>query len=196
MTRINLLPWREALRERRRRLFYSGLAAAALAGVLVGAIGSLYLDGLVERQQERNRFLTEQIGQLDKQLAELKELRTLIDGIVARKNVIESLRARRVEPVLLFDELPRRLPEANFLESLERRDALVTLRGISQSNARVSETMRSLDASPYLTDVRLIETLGLDRNGQRVVRFALQLRMDRPVIEAMGTEKPASEVKP
>ena len=121
---------------------------------------------------------------------------TLIDGIVARKNVIESLRARRVEPVLLFDELPRRLPEATFLESLERRDALVTLRGVSQSNARVSETMRSLDASPYLTDVRLIETLGLDRNGQRVVRFALQLRMDRPVIEAMGAEKPAAEGKP
>ena len=90
MTRINLLPWREALRERRRRLFYSGLVAAALAGVLVGAIGSFYLNGLIERQQERNRFLTEQIGQLDKQLAELKELRTLIDGIVARKNVIES----------------------------------------------------------------------------------------------------------
>lgn len=196
MTRINLLPWREALRERRRRLFYSGLVAAALAGVLVGIIGSLYLNGLIERQQERNRFLTEQIGQLDKQLAELKELRTLIDGIVARKNVIESLRARRVEPVLLFDELPRRLPEATFLESLERRDALVTLRGVSQSNARVSETMRSLDASPHLTDVRLIETLGLDRNGQRVVRFALQLRMDRPVIEAMGAEKPAAEGKP
>ena len=78
----------------------------------------------------------------------------------------------------------------------ERRDALVTLRGVSQSNARVSETMRSLDASPYLTDVRLIETLGLDRNGQRVVRFALQLRMDRPVIEAMGAEKPAAEGKP
>jgi len=114
VTRINLLPWREALRERRRRLFYSGLVAAALAGVLVGIIGSLYLNGLIERQQERNRFLTEQIGQLDKQLAELKELRTLIDGIVARKNVIESLRARRVEPVLLFDELPRRLPDANF----------------------------------------------------------------------------------
>lgn len=56
--------------------------------------------------------------------------------------------------------------------------------------------MRSLDASPYLTDVRLIETVGLDRNGQRVVRFALQLRMDRPVIEAMGADKPASEVKP
>ena len=72
----------------------------------------------------------------------------------------------------------------------------MTLRGVSQSNARVSETMRSLDASPYLTDVRLIETLGLDRNGQRVVRFALQLRMDRPVIEAMGAEKPAAEGKP
>ncbi|MFC4487057.1 MULTISPECIES: PilN domain-containing protein [Tepidiphilus] len=195
MIRINLLPWREALRERRRRLFYVHLGLAGAAGILVGVMGSLYLDGLIERQQGRNRFLSEQIGQLDKQLAELKDLRALIDGIIARKNVIESLRARRVEPVLLVDELPRRLPEATFLESLERRDALVTLRGISQSNARVSETMRSLESSPYLTDVRLIETVGLDRNNQRVVRFGLQLRMDRKTIETMGAPD-AGEGKP
>jgi type IV pilus assembly protein PilN len=193
--RINLLPWREALRERRRRLFYVHLGLAGAAGILVGVMGSLYLDGLIERQQGRNRFLSEQIGQLDKQLAELKDLRALIDGIIARKNVIESLRARRVEPVLLADDLPRRLPEATFLESLERRDALVTLRGVSQSNARVSETMRSLESSPYLTDVRLIETVGLDRNNQRVVRFGLQLRMDRKMIEAMGAPD-AREGKP
>lgn len=195
MIRINLLPWREALRERRRRLFYVHLGLASAAGILVGVMGSLYLDGLIERQQGRNRFLSEQIGQLDKQLAELKDLRALIDGIIARKNVIESLRARRVEPVLLADDLPRRLPEATFLESLDRRDALVTLRGISQSNARVSETMRSLESSPYLTDVRLIETVGLDRNNQRVVRFGLQLRMDRKMIEAMGAPD-AREGKP
>lgn len=195
MIRINLLPWREALRERRRRLFYVHLGLAGAAGILVGVMGSLYLDGLIERQQGRNRFLSEQIGQLDKQLAEIKDLRALIDGIIARKNVIESLRARRVEPVLLADDLPRRLPEATFLESLERRDALVTLRGVSQSNARVSETMRSLESSPYLTDVRLIETVGLDRNNQRVVRFGLQLRMDRKMIEAMGAPD-AREGKP
>lgn len=57
MARINLLPWREELREERRKRFL-----LALVGALVGAVGVIlvavrYIDNAIDHQVARNSHL-------------------------------------------------------------------------------------------------------------------------------------------
>ena len=70
MARINLLPWREQLREERKQRFM-----VTLAGVLVVAgglvfVGDQYLNGAIESQQARNDYLRKEIAVLDARIAE------------------------------------------------------------------------------------------------------------------------------
>ena len=57
MARINLLPWREQLREERKQRFL-----VTLFGVFVVAAGAIflgdqYLNGAIEQQNARNQFI-------------------------------------------------------------------------------------------------------------------------------------------
>ena len=74
MPRINLLPWRTELRQRRKKEFL-----VALAGSLVVAAGAVYLSkltvqGWTSSQQGRNEILRGEIAELDKQIAEIDGL--------------------------------------------------------------------------------------------------------------------------
>lgn len=190
---IDLLPWREALREQRRQRFYFGLGGVALCAALVVATGWWWLDSLLARQTARNHFLEQEIAQLDRQIAEIKSLESLIAGILARKEVIESLQLRRVEPIAVVDALPRLLPEGVALTQLERHDAEVTLRGLARSNGTVSELMRALESSPDFHRVRLIETQATEVDRQSGVQFALVVTIDRASIEQRTTQKEGAE---
>ena len=61
MPRINLLPWREELRKRRRNQFYIGLGGAAAAGALVVLSSNLVMNAIISNQQERNDTLKAEI---------------------------------------------------------------------------------------------------------------------------------------
>ena len=55
MARINLLPWREWERERRKNEFLIRLGGSVLFGALIVFAGGWYLDNSVEQQNARNR---------------------------------------------------------------------------------------------------------------------------------------------
>jgi len=190
---IDLLPWREALRERRRQSFYAAFGGVLIAAALVAGAGWWWLDRLLERQNERNRFLEQAIAQLDRELGEIRSLESLVAGILARKEVIEALQLRRVEPIVVTDELPRLLPEGVALTALERKDGAVTLQGVARSNGIVSELMRQIDRSPYFDAVRLIETQAAQVAGQSGVKFSLAFAIERPAIEARIVAPPQGE---
>jgi Tfp pilus assembly protein PilN len=57
MILINLLPYREARRKQRKQAFFSGLALAALVGLLAIALAWVLLQSLIGNQQSRNSYL-------------------------------------------------------------------------------------------------------------------------------------------
>jgi len=75
-------------------------------------------------------------------------------------NVIQSLQRSRPQIVHIFDEMVRTVPDGLYLTAAELRGTTLTLRGVAQSNARVSDYMRRLEASDWFKDPRLevIET--------------------------------------
>jgi type IV pilus assembly protein PilN len=155
MARINLLPWRAERRKQRQKEFATMLGfSAVLAVVLAFGIISYY-NSQISGQNERNAFLKDQIAQVDKQIDEIKALDEKKGKLLARKDVIEQLQANRSKMVHLFDSLVRTIPDGVVLTSVKQEGDKLTLQGRSQSNARVSTYMRTLEGAGWMTKPEL-----------------------------------------
>ena len=183
MPRINLLPWRAELRQRRKKEFLVALAGTLLVGVGVVYLSKLTVQGWTSAQQSRNEILRAEITELDKQIAEITGLESQRERLLARMQVITQLQRSRPEVVHLFDELVNALPEGVNLIEVAQQGNRIEMRGIAQSSTRVSALMRNIDDSEFLRDPALdvVETVtsGIDRNSQFKL-FAQQVSMATP----------------
>ena len=145
--RINLLPWREWARERRKRTFYAALGLAAAAMGIVVALAVASLNASIGQQQERNRFLTSKIGDLDERIAEVEKLLVRRDRVVERWRTLEELLSGGSNNRHIFDELARTAVPGAYYTSVTRRGRLITAQGVAESNDRVAAMMRNLQDS-------------------------------------------------
>lgn len=181
MPKINLLPWRSELRKQRQREFLTSLGLAALAGAAVWFGIRAYIGDLTEYQNRRNAFLKDQIALMDKQIEEIQELEKEKERLLARMRAIETLQASRPVIVRLFDEIVTTLPEGVFLTELSQKDKQVTIKGVASSNARVSNLMRNIEGSTWVTNPRLQIIENERQEGERVATFTLVFDQKDPV---------------
>jgi type IV pilus assembly protein PilN len=180
MAKINLLPWRAERRKQRQQEFLTMLGVAAAAGVLISLLIVMYYIGQIDGQNNRNKYLTDQIALLDTQIKEIAELDKKKEGLLKRKQVIEELQASRSQMVHLFDELARTIADGTQITSLQQNGNDLTLLGRAQSNARVSTYMRNLDASGWMgnPDLDIIEMRGSDPALPN--EFSLKVKLKNP----------------
>lgn len=180
MPRINLLPWRTELRQKRKKDFLVALAGSLIVAAGVVYLSKLTVQGWTSAQHGRNDILRAEISQLDKQIEEINGLESQRERLLARMQVITQLQRSRPEIVHLFDELVDAIPEGVNLIEVVQRGNRVELRGSAQSSTRVSALMRNIDGSEFMRDPGLdvVETVtsGVDRNAQFKV-FASQISM-------------------
>jgi type IV pilus assembly protein PilN len=152
MANINLLPWRERLREERKKQFFTALGAVVGAAVVILAIADQFVASGIRNQNARNSYLSEQIALLDGKIAEIRNLQEQKRTLTERMAVIQDLQGRRPIIVRLFDELVRTLPEGVYYNTITRTGDIISLEGIADSNNRVSTLMRYLDDSEWFAD--------------------------------------------
>ena len=167
MPRINLLPWREAERKRKRQEFFLSMGAAVATAGLITLIGNWQMSASIDHQRDRNNFLTQEIAGLDKQIEEINGLDAQKSRLLARMEIIETLQRSRPEIVHVFDELVRLLPDGVYLTYLKQAGARFELRGVAQSSTRVSAFMRKIDASEWLADptLQIVQTRAAGTSG-------------------------------
>src|SRR5690554_4631947 len=107
MARINLLPWRENLRQERQRNFMIALIGTGLLAVALVFLGSHLVQRQISAQEARNTFLQQEIRKLDRDIESIEQLEQTRDNLLARKNVIERLQENRSMMVHLFNYLAR-----------------------------------------------------------------------------------------
>ena len=182
--RINLLPHRQ-LRKARQQRWFAILAAIVVGlGLAVVAAGQAYLVNAKATQDARNAFLKDEMVKLDKQIAEIAELKEKTNDLLERKKVVETLQNNRGEAVVMFDELMRRLPEGLYLKSVKQSGDLLSLAGYAQSSARVSTFMRSLEAADLFDEPVLIEVKSAMVGPVRSSEFSLNVKIARQAAEA------------
>lgn len=190
MARINLLPWREQLREERKQRFL-----VTLVGVFVVAAGAVFLDGqylngAIEQQNSRNEFVRKEIAVLDARIKEISELKTRREQLLERMKIIQDLQGNRPIIGRVFDQLVRTLPDGVHFTGVKMTAKNIDIVGAAESNNRVSNLMRNLDASewlagPNLTEVKSVTAGAVDQANV----FKLSVQQTQPSLAA-------EEVKP
>ena len=182
MPRINLVPWREAERKRKRQEFGVAFVAALLFAGLIAFVISWQMQSLIDDQQARNDYLKTEIATLDKQIAEILDLEKRKEALKARIDVIEQLERSRPEIVHVFDQLVRTLPDGIYLTSVKQTERKLQVKGVAQSSTRVASYMRNIDASEWLTDPSLdiLETKG--EAGATGSEFTLNATQKNPQV--------------
>jgi type IV pilus assembly protein PilN len=177
--RINLLPHREARRERQKKLFWFFTGVSFVAGAaLVGMVWTV-LQGYIGNQIERNEFITAENRKLDNQIKEIATLRQEIDALRARQRAVEDLQADRNQPVYMLSELTRQTPEGIYLRAIKQEGNKVNVAGWAASNERVSEYLRNLqNNSPYVERPELIEIKVAGQSPQGVQRRLFEFSLN------------------
>src|SRR5882724_12495417 len=134
MPRINLLPWREADRKRKRQEFIVGIAGAVVIALLLGLVVNLRMEGAINSQGERNQLISDQIIEVNKQIEEIIDLEARKEKLKARIEVIEQLQRSRPVVVHLFDQLVRTLPEGVYFSSVKQAGSQLQFVGVAQSS--------------------------------------------------------------
>ncbi|MDZ7651731.1 MAG: PilN domain-containing protein [Burkholderiaceae bacterium] len=177
--RINLLPHREARRERQKKLFWFFTGLSFVAGAaLVGMVWTV-LQGYIGNQIERNEFISAENRKLDNQIKEIATLRQEIDALRARQRAVEDLQADRNQPVYMLSELTRQTPEGIYLRAIKQEGNKVNVAGWAASNERVSEYLRNLqNNSPYVERPELIEIKVAGQSPQGVQRRLFEFSLN------------------
>ncbi len=180
MTRINLLPWREELRQERQKQFMTMLVLSMiLAAALVGLI-HFQMNAKIDYQNSRNQFLTNEIAKLDKEIEEIRELQKVRKSLIERMEVIQDLQKSRPSIVHLFTELVTTVPNGVYLKTLEQNNETLRIVGEAESNARVSSYMRNLSSSDWLKDPNLDVIEIEDKTVTRISSFILSVKQTSP----------------
>ncbi len=180
ITRINLLPWREELRQEQKKQF--GILTVLMMFLAAAIIGLIHLQMVtkIDYQLSRNSFMSSEISKLDKEIAEISELRKVRRSLVERMEVIQDLQRSRPSIVHLFTEIVKTVPNGVYLESLTQTGDNLLMNGQAESNARVSTYMRNLDASDWLKapNLNVIEIEDIKVN--RISTFTLTVKQTSP----------------
>ncbi len=179
-TRINLLPWREELRQEQKKQFaMMALMTCILAAAIVGLI-HFQMQAKIDYQLSRNRFVSNEIKKVDEEIKEIAELQKVRRSLIERMEVIQDLQGSRPSIVHLFAEIVSTVPNGVFLETLSQTGDNLLISGEAESNARVSTYMRNLSASEWLKEPNLTIIEIEDITVNRISAFTLTVTQTSP----------------
>jgi type IV pilus assembly protein PilN len=194
---INLLPYREERRKRRKAAFFAGLGFAGLLGAGLVVAVYLMLQFLTAEQQSHNQYIQSEISRLEAQIKDIADLKAEIESLKARQRAVEDLQTDRNTPVQLLNDVARLAPEGIYLTAIKQDAKVVTISGIAQTNERVSEFLRNVSRSsewlekPDLIEVKLANVTTNTRDQRRLLDFSMKVSIKTPVREpAPGTPVP------
>ncbi len=180
ITRINLLPWREELRQEQKKQFVMmAVMTCVLAVAIVGLI-HFQMQSKIDYQDSRNRFMSKEIAKVDEEIKEISELQKVRRSLVERMEVIQDLQGSRPSIVHLFTEIVSTVPNGVYLESLVQTGSNLEVNGEAESNARVSTYMRNLQSSAWLKDPNLTVIEIEDKTVNRISTFTLTVKQTSP----------------
>jgi type IV pilus assembly protein PilN len=180
MAQINLLPWRDERRQELKKEFLTIVACVLAAGVGLVLLADRVVNGQIDHQRARNNYLSQHIRELDKQVAEIKELERRRNQLIERMRVIQELQGNRPIIVRVMDQMVRTVPDGVFYSKITAKNSNITINGVAESNNRVSSLMRRLDGSDWLADPNLDAVRAAPKYGEQATTFALKVKVELP----------------
>lgn len=167
MARINLLPWRDALREKRKKQFIAVCIGVAIVGFLAVGLTWFYYDHKFQDQAQANQLITSTNQNLDVQLKTLDGLENQRNAIIERMKLIQGLQGQRPIAVRLIDEMVRVTPSNLYITKFSRVGDKFTIEGKAESPNTVAEFLRSLEASAWYRNAFMNSFLAVEEKKDK-----------------------------
>ena len=163
LIKINLLPYREEIKQRKRQQFKILMLSSLLIGIGLSAIAYLAINSAISDQESRNAFLEAEIIKLDNDLGEIKKLQQEKENFLAKKQNVEELQEQRSQAAYIIDSLNVVIPDNTYITSLDAENPTsykITGRAISDN--KIAMFMRSLPSTGIFTQPELLEIKKID----------------------------------
>ena len=174
LIKINLLPYREEIKQRQQQQFKMLMLTALLAGLGLSALTYLSINRAIDNQEGRNAFLESEITKLDNDLGEIKKLEQEKENFLAKKQKVEELQEKRSQAAYIVDTLNVLMPENTYLTTLEAENPTsYTLTGRAQSDNRIAMFMRMLPSTGVFSEPELISIKKVDNYQEFTLKTLL-----------------------
>lgn len=174
MAYINLLPWREEHRQRQQKAYVAVLGTVAAVTFVAGYLVYAGIGTVIDSQRHRNDFLQQEIRQLDRQIAEIKTLKEKRDALAQRINLIADLQKNRNMVTRIFNDIASSVPGGVYLTEVDRKGGEIRVVGKSESNNHLSNLMRRVDTSSWLSEPSL-QSIEADDKEKKLSKFLMRL---------------------
>ncbi|MCL1038993.1 PilN domain-containing protein [Shewanella submarina] len=195
MANINLLPWREEAREKQQREYIGILVLVFLVSSLLVYLSLTVIDLMTDEQRGRNQYLKSEISLLEKQIAEIREIRERKKDIERRTEIILDLQQARNLPTHVLDEVVRIVPPGIYLNSIEKKGSMLWIDGRSESNNNVANMMRKVETSPWLREPNMQSIVSQAEAMRQLQRFNLNISVinEQQLKELAGSNEGTSK---
>ncbi len=173
MSNINLLPWRDEYKKKKKQGFFVILAISAVIVLGLSFAGKMYVDALIGAQNERNQFLQTQAIILDRRIAEISEIKKEKKELERRIKVIQQLEEKRNEATKLFNTLPEVVPAGVYVNNLSFVNSRIDVKGFTESNGRITNMIRNIDGSGWLGDAFLPSIVAGPTKPIKLFKFSM-----------------------
>src|SRR5690606_41401360 len=100
------------------------------------------------------------------------------------------LQGNRPIIVRVFDEMVRSLPDSVYFSSVEMKGSVIGIKGEAESNSRVSNLMRQIDASDWLASLNLTAVKAVTQGAlDQANVFEMSVRQTEPGTNAAEGEQ-------
>ncbi|MBF7688705.1 PilN domain-containing protein [Acinetobacter rathckeae] len=164
MSKINLLPWRDDVREQKRKAFILVSVLMVCVGLSLVAVTWFFLNQQRVDQEQANQLILAKNQQIDEQLKSLNGLQEQRQAIVDRMGLIQNLQAQRPVAVRLVDELVRVIPTQVYLTRFSRTGESLVIEGKAESPNTVAELIRNMDNSVWFRNVFMSSFIANDKD--------------------------------
>ncbi|MGB3976165.1 MAG: PilN domain-containing protein [bacterium] len=175
MIRINLLPHE---RKKTSIMTIELIAVGALILVVLVGVGiwSHYLTTVIKEKNATIARKREQVEELRVIINQVNQFEQEVRSLQTRIDTIEMLRNNQTGPVLMMDELQRRLPEEVWLSQMRTTGDLISIRGFGMSQTVIGDLMGSIESSPYFHSVNLKISRLVTQMGRQIYEFEIDFR--------------------
>jgi len=188
MAKINLLPWRDSLRQSQKRQYIASLGLIAVVVFGLFWLAGTMIDQKIRNQDARNDFLKQEISVLDAQIDEIRRIKEAKGEIVLRMSLIEQLQVSRSATPIIFEELANLIPAGVAFSSVKREGDDIILVGTSESNNRLSAFVRGLETSEIFTNPVLSSIVADATAANAISNFELSMSLTEKFAPKNTTE--------
>ena len=196
LTRINLLPYREEIKQRKQQQFKVLMLGVFAVGLGLAAATYLGIDSAISNQEGRNNFLQTEIDRLDRELGEIDKLQQEKEAFLAKKLKVEELQEKRYQAAYILDSLNALTPDNTYLTALEAESPTsYKISGHAISDNKIAVMMRSLPSTGIFLQPELLSIKKVDNYQEFTLKSSInQVNTPAPAPTAQSSGEAAEPV--